>query len=328
MWHIYNNFDKIVNTNNMKKILIIILMISALLIVPKKYVFANDSITYLSFNKLLAYPQIALDAKNKNSEDNDENHLTPDEFVKTLESLYQKNYVLVNDDNKLKDLNKKPLVIFFHNLNYTSSTKSNGFIDKLIIDKSGNIATYTSKRSINERIRTDNECIPLLEEFIFTHPLFSQDGARATIVLNNSDGIFGYKTAKTNATSKYDIKNAIAIANKLKKLGYKFACEDFEINQNLNELNFTSELNTWNNHTSKICGETNLYINNNEKIDDFKLNLLKNNGFTKIFDNKSTNNVSGKTLREDMTLHNILDCENIYNHEIRKKLYYTVIKNR
>ncbi|MBR4745568.1 MAG: hypothetical protein IK070_02545 [Clostridia bacterium] len=310
----------------MKKFLIIALIISALLIVPKKDAFANEQITYLSFNKLLAYPQIALDVKNKNAEDNDENHLTPDEFSKSLESLYNSNYVLVNISDELKDKNKKPLVLFFHNLNYTSSTKSNGFIDKLIIDKSGNIATYTSKRSINERIRTDNECIPLLEQFIITHPLFSQDGARATIVLNNDDGIFGYKTAKSNATSKYDIKNAITIANKLKKLGYKFACEDFEISQNLNELNFTSQLNTWNNHTSKICGETNIYIKNNEKIDDFKLNLLKNNGFSKIFDNNNTINVSGKTLRENLELHNILDCENIYNHEIRKKLYYTVIK--
>ena len=194
--------------------------------------YANTDTLYLSINKLLAYPQVALDDKNALSEINDLEHLTPQEFMNILNAFYEDGCILVNLKESSVPQNKKPLVLIFENLNYSFDTHASGFVDKLIIDKSGNIATYTSKRSINERISYDIDCIPILESFIKSHPLFSFNGARPIIALNNNDGIFGYKTSKTNATSKYEIKHAIEIANKQRHLGYIFACAGFENDDN------------------------------------------------------------------------------------------------
>ena len=309
----------------MKKI--VLLIISSILLIytlPTGNCMAYN-ITYLYVDKLLAYPTIALDDKNPNLDINDANHLTPKEFELMLQQLYDNNYVLITspDTNWPKD--KKPLVLVLGGFNYTSTPKSSGYIDKLIIDNKGNISTYTSKRSINERISSDNETIPLLETFIAAHPTFSHNNARATLAISNDDGLFGYKTAKNNANSRYDIKHAQKIAIRLKNLGYTFAYASLNNADTDSDIDFATSINTFITHTSKICGPTNIYITNTKLNSEYKTNLLKDNQFDIIWslDNSYTNilTISGNTLRTDNRLLSIIDPIAIYD-DIRPKKYY------
>ena len=297
----------------------------------------KGDITLLSINPLIAYPETGLSTKNANHKKNDEEHLTPYEFKKILQGLYNNNYILVklNDvDNASRNIQnnnlylpkgKKPIVLLFENLNYISQARSTGFVDKIIIDRYGDIATYTSKKSINNRIKYDNECITILEDFISNYPEFSHNSARAVICANNQNGFLGYKTAKTNATSKFEIKRAIEVADKLAELGYEFACGGFEQNKTLTDLNFASELNTWNNYTSSITGSTFIYVTNIPIDSDYKTNLLKDNGFTLIISHNPeyppySTKLNGKALREQDVSH-LFDSQNVYDHLNRNIMF-------
>ncbi len=297
----------------------------------------DGKVEILSINPLMAYPETALNAKNVLNKKNDENHLTPYEFKKILQGLYNNNYVLVKLSDvysgaKRKPLylppNKKPIILMLENMNYVTETRSTGFIDKVIIDRYGKLATYTSKKSINNRIKYDNESVTILEDFIEHYPEFSCSGARAVICANNRAGFLGYKTNKTNATSKFEIKRAMEVCNKLADLGYEFACGGFENSKSLSDLNFASELNTWNNYTSNITGSTFAYVCTITPDNEYKHSLLVDNGLTLLIthdeqDALHTTTIGGKQLREHTALTHLFDSANVYDHINRTVLYNT-----
>ncbi len=297
----------------------------------------NQPIAILEFNKLIAYPEYALNNKNSRHQTNDAEHLTTTEFYKILQSLYINNYVVVKLDDAY-DYNtgntkpitlpqgKKPIVILFNNLTYDTQIRSSGFVDKLIIDRTDTIATYTSRKSINDRVSYDNECITIFENFVTSNPKFCFNGARATICVNNNNGLFGYKTIKTNATSKFEIKRAIKIAKKLKTLGYTFACSGFEDDEPLTDLEFASQINTWNNQTTLITGQTNVYICKQQINTAYKKDLLASNNFNFLLTYDNSNlpiitQVNGKALRENNTLQYLFDPLNVYDH-LRRTVPY------
>ena len=320
----------------------------------------SGEILHIHTRSLLAYPEVALNLSNINYTSLDQNHLTPTEFELMLNQLYNKNYVLINLQSAYKYENgkltpatlqlpahKKPLVLSFDDINYNQS--GNGFIDKIILDKNYNIATYTGKKSINMRISYNNEYITILENFIEQTPDFSPFNARGVIVLSGQDGILGYKTQKSNTTSKFEIKKATEIVNKLKNLGYTFACGGYqEYNmKTISEIDFTKDLTKWKNEIQEIERKTEEYfypqniwdITDENNATNYKQKLLLDNGF-KVFctlneqvvfgnfpnTNSSKNGLfmgvivaSGQTLRNPQSqLNKVVNGSQIYDYAHRK----------
>lgn len=241
----------------------------------KNLVEYNGDIEHLFTHCLLAFPEKALNPKNPLSKDFDRDCITPTEFKKILQSLYNNNYVLVdinsvyenvNGTVKKKTLylppNKKPLIFSFDDCNYDTKKKNKGMVDKIILDRNNNIATYTSKISIKKRIGYDNEFIPILENFVKTYPDFSHNGAKGVICLTGYDGILGYRTQKSNATSKYEIEKATKVVNRLKELGWKFACHSYGHYhmKEISDMEFSKELYNWQNEVEPIIGKTSIYV--------------------------------------------------------------------
>lgn len=235
----------------------------------------NGDIEHLFTHCLLAFPEQALNPKNNMSKNYDKDCITPSEFNKVLTQLYNNNYVLVDIDSVYaiengvsvkKQLflpkNKKPLIFSFDDVNYDSKKQNKGMVDKIILDRNNNIATYTSKKSIQDRVSYDNEFITILESFIKLHPDFSFNGARGVICLTGYDGILGYRTQKNNANCKYEAKKAIKLVNKLKSLGWKFACHTYghyHMNK-ISDMEFAKEISYWQNEVEPIIGKTNIYV--------------------------------------------------------------------
>lgn len=305
------------------------------------YEYSGD-IEILSFNPLISYPQLVLNKKNSSASQLDENNITTDEFKKILLSIYEKNYVLVSpqslkfNSNTITTLvpkGKKPIVLILEDVRY--DTKENGCVEKLILENN-NIATYTPKRAINDRISHDNDFITILENFIDIHPSFSVGGARAVLVIDGSKGIFGYNTQKTNATSKYQIKKALEIINYLKTKGYIFASESYGSSINESYINFASGLNSWNTEIEPLIDEKAniLFLNSSleNDIDDStrsKLNLISSYNYSIIIGTETKsryckiNNmnymaakqVSGRSLRHNHdSFSGLFDCEYVYDH--------------
>lgn len=309
----------------------------------------SGEIEALSFSPLISYPELIFNKLNPNLNKLDEKHITTSEFQKILFSLYEKNYVLISpkdikvESNKITThipKNKKPLIIFLDDVEYC--TNKIGSVDKLILNDDNNIITYTPKRSIHDRIGHNNDFITILEQFIAEHPSFSHNNSKATIVVDGSNGIFGYNTQKTNATSKFQIKKATQIINHLKSIGYTFASEGYKHNASNNYLEFASGLNNWNNHIKNIVGEdTNIFhLNttlNNFDNDTEKINLLKTYGFSVVvgFENSSkiarfedflyipAKHIGGSSLRYlKGSFEHLFDSEFVYDHINRTIPYF------
>lgn len=336
-----NTINNLININNQ-------------LIYQKELIEYNGEIEHLNFNTLMAFPEKALSLNNNLSNTYDAEKLTTNEFFAILNELYKNNYIIVdifdiirsNDPIAQKSLmlpaNKKPIILSFDNVSYKSNYQNLGEIDKIIIDRNNNIATYTTKKSIQDRIQYDNEFIVILENFIKDHPDFSHNNARGIIFLTGENGILGYNTNHKNASNKQESKRASEVIKKLKNLGWRFGCNNYTYNNEdtKSDLDFAKELSLWNKEIKSIIGDTILYAypygipptNNTTKqelllANNFKIffinsfeNEIKSQGNSCIMNRKEIN---GNTLRNNQTeFKHLFDTEKVYDHINRNVTFY------
>lgn len=310
----------------------------------------NNNIEFLAFSTLMAFPEKALDKNNNLSSAYDETKITINEFNNILNELYENNCILIDiydlidkDSMTLKEIStdKKPIVFIFNNVFYKSNYQNLGEIDKLIIDRNNNLASYTTKKSIQDRVQYENEFELILEKFIKSHPDFSYNNARGIIFLTGENGILGYKTNHKNAGYKYESKKVAEVIKKLKNLGWKFGSNNYysESKNTVNNLEFAKDISLWNQEVKSLIGNTNLYsFNSAETKEDTtqKIELLLTNGFDIFFEisNESSiekinnyfqikcKNVNGYSLRNSNNIfNNLFDCETVYDHENRQIEY-------
>ena len=307
----------------------------------------DGEIFSLSFNTLMAFPEKALGDNNNLSASFDESKITISEFKNILYELYKNNYVLIStnqiiDSKTLEQIplklpkNKKPILLVFDNVSYKSNYQNLGEIDKIIIDRNNNLATYTTKKSIQDRVAYDNEFILILENFIKQFPDFSFNGAKGIIFLTGENGILGYNTNHKNASSKYESKRVSEVIKKLKSLGWQFGCNNYsyKLDSSLSDMEFAKDLSLWNAEVSPLIGTTNLYAYPYGENDEnsSKQELLITSGFKIFFECGDPNpiqkvsdtyhfyyyKINGKALRENtQILDKLFTCEKVYDYHYR-----------
>ena len=216
-----------------------------------------DEVANLSFHVLIADPSRAFTNQSMGSKYN-MNFVTTDEFQKILEQLYANDYVLVEMDSFVDEVvgadgsvtyaskslmlpdGKKPIMITETMVNYfnymidgnedgTPDKDGAGFASRLVVDSNGDIKAEMVD-SNGQTVVGNYDLVPILETFIEEHPDFSYRGARATLAITGHEGIFGYRTNASVATSKgqeyynEQVKGATEVVNALKAAGYEIAC--------------------------------------------------------------------------------------------------------
>ncbi|MBE7002061.1 MAG: hypothetical protein E7421_05125 [Ruminococcaceae bacterium] len=219
-----------------------------------------SQIPNLSFQLLVADPARGFSHETYGYSIN-RNFITTDEFSKILQQLYDNGYILVDLDDfvttetgadgttiyKAKPLylpnGKKPIMLTQTNVNYNyylidsdgdkkADAKGTGIASKLLwngfeftcemVDASGNLVTGAY------------DMVPILENFIKTHPDFSYRGARAILALTGYNGLFGYRTHPSakdtfgDAEYQQAIQDAGMVAKALRDSGYTLACYTYE----------------------------------------------------------------------------------------------------
>lgn len=224
------------------------------------------------------------------------NFVTINEFPRILDELYANNYMLVslgdvyerttdvngNVTYAPKDLylpaGKKPLIITQTQVNYyfymtdgngdkIPDAKGAGFASKLIVDENGKLTNTYIDASGNE-LQGAYDMVPLLEQFVETHPDFSYRGAKAVLAVTGSDGIFGYRTyngaADTFGADAYnqEVADAKALVEALRDAGYEIACYTYGNKgygyMSLNDIK--SDLKKWSNEVAPILGEVRTFV--------------------------------------------------------------------
>ncbi len=251
----------------------------------------------LSFHLLIADPSRAFVDKEYGGKYN-QNFVTIDEFQKILDSLYSNNYVLVDFDSFVEvsvDLSgnesfqikpillppeKKPVMITETLVNYFNymidgdkdnipDAKGAGFASRLLVDAAGDIKAEMVDKD-GQTVVGDYDLVPILENFIKAHPDFSYRGARATLAVTGSEGIFGYRinteviSDPKRGQAYYDeqVAGAKEIVAALQAKGYTLASFTYANRSygkdNANQI--TEDLTKWDNQIVPVMGGTNVMI--------------------------------------------------------------------
>jgi hypothetical protein len=290
----------------------------------------NDpaAIPNLSFHVLIADPSRAFSNRELGGSYN-KNFVTVDEFEKILEQLYANGYVLVNMDDFIAETitgetvtysskplylpdGKKPVMITETMVNYFNymidsdgdnvpDKNGAGFASRLVV-RNGEIKAEMVN-STGEAVVGNYDLVPILEDFIETHPDFSYQGARATLAITGHEGVFGYRTNKSVLESKgqayYDqeVAGAKEVAAALKAAGYKFASFTYE-NKKYGDMAATAiqeDITKWTSEVLPIIGscDTLVYARESDisSTGDYtggKFNVLNGAGFHYFISNASS----------------------------------------
>ncbi len=176
----------------------------------------DQLVEHLFFHPIIAYPKYAFydsGASQSQRYGLDDWMCTVDEYNKILQSLYDKGYILVRMEdvwgeytNEAGEVRmrrntlmlpegKKPLVISFDDVNYYPYMLEEGFTSKLVVGDDGEIWAECKEPYTGEVFLTKElDATPILDTFVYEHPDFSLNGAKAIFSLTGYCGILGYRT--------------------------------------------------------------------------------------------------------------------------------------
>ena len=216
---------------------------------------------------------------------------TREEFLKILEALYARDYVLV----RLHDIaapaadsegnvsfawgtillppGKKPLVMSQDDVCYYPYMDGDGFANRIVIGEDGK---PTCEMTLADgTVSTGSyDLIPILEDFIQEHPDFSYKGARAVIAFTGYEGILGYRTSSTysgSPTYEEDRAQAAAVAQCLRDNGWELASHswghlqlgvsaDSETGFVISDDRFVADTDKWEAEVESLIGPTDILI--------------------------------------------------------------------
>ena len=254
-----------------------------------------STVPNLSFHVLIHDLTRAL-ADTENGGMYNRNFVTTEEFSKILSQLYKNGYVLVDMDcfvasntgvdgstsyfanSVLLPEGKKPFMLTETLVNYYSymidgdkngiaDANGDGFASKLVVDAKGDIkAEYVDA---NGQTQIGNyDLVPILEDFIKSHPDFCYQDSRATLAVSGEEGVFGYRINNTYVPTMgqtfvdEQIAQAKELVSALRAKGYTIASYTFG-NKNyssLNANNIQADMASWASQITPVLGEVDTIV--------------------------------------------------------------------
>lgn len=273
----------------------------------------------LSFHTLIADPTRAFVNKAYGAA-YQKNFITVEEFNGILRHLYNNGYVLVSlEDITVCDsadstnpiqcsakelrlpIGKKPLLLVQTNVNYytymidgngdgLADKDGAGFASRMLVGDDGKITCEMVDREGNT-VQGAFDLVPILNDFIETHPDFSYRGAKAILAPSGYDGIFGYrintgvKASKGEAYYNKQVAGATELVDALRADGYELACYTYGNNAygTVSAGEIQTDLRSWTSEIAPVFGPTNILVYaQNSQLEEYsgsKFNVLYNAGF-------------------------------------------------
>ena len=247
----------------------------------------------LSFHLLIHDMAKALQSKDYGGSYN-KNFVSTSEFTKILENLYRNGYVLVDFESFVgakTDINgnaqfepvpiylpadKKPVMITETMVNYFAymidpnndgTTDHTGFASKLIVDGNGDIKAEYVDASGQTNVG-NYDLVPILEDFIKTHPDFSYRGARAILAVTGHEGVFGHRinsavvANKGNDYWEKEVAGAKEITSALREKGYTIACYTYKNDAyaGWSVAQISADLQSWTTQITSVIGNVDTFV--------------------------------------------------------------------
>ncbi len=199
--------------------------------------------------------------------------LTVDEFKAILQSLYNRDYILMDihdivvhvenaDGTTSFALNtplvpkgKTPIILSFTEANYYDHQAENGFSARMVLDENEKVQNEYTDASGKTMVGA-YDVVPIVDAFVEEHPDFSLRGAKGIISVTGYEGVFGYGIETGASTIS-------RIAASLRDSGWQIACHSYandslETGMDYDEL--ANDLDEWEEKVGSLVGDTDLLI--------------------------------------------------------------------
>lgn len=241
-----------------------------------------QDVTHVFFHSLIMDTSKAFDGDAKQAGYN-QMMTTKSEFLKIMQSMYDRGYVLVRIHDlayETKDENgnpkfvygdimlpegKKAFVLSQDDVCYYEYMKGDGFATRIIIGEDGS-PTCEMQMDDGSVSVGDYDLVPILENFIKTHPGFSYKGARGILALTGYNGILGYRTDEsykdTNPNYEADREQAAKVAQSLKDHGWELASHSWG-HRNMGQISmehFKIDSDKWERNVKSLIGPTDIIL--------------------------------------------------------------------
>lgn len=246
-------------------------------------------VTHVFFHSLIMDTSKAFDGDSKQNGYN-QVMTTKDEFMKILDSMYQKGFVLVRlhdisyettaeDGSKVFKAGdimlppgKQAFVMSQDDVCYYEYMEGDGFATKMVIGKDGT-PTCEMKQDDGTVLTGSYDLVPLLDDFIKEHPDFSYRGAKAVIAFTGYNGILGYRTAGSYNTEQYksqhpdfnyekERESAAKVAQCLKDNGFELASHSWG-HRNMGQIpmeHFKADTDKWESEVETLTGPCDIIL--------------------------------------------------------------------
>ena len=238
----------------------------------------TGTVEHVFFHCLIAFPEIGFSSPSM-IDALDRDCVTVYEFKQILQSLYDRDYVLIDANNLYVDVEqngqtvlkkgkimapkgKKPLILSIDDMVYDSRKAGTGMVDKLILNEQGNVVTYTKHANGTEVISDDNEIVPIVDKFVAEHPDFSVNGAKGVIALTGFQGILGYRTYRDSPNRDAEIEAVRPIVERLKQTGWVFGSHSYS-HADMGKASLAKvidDTDKWTNEVKSLVGDTKLFF--------------------------------------------------------------------
>jgi hypothetical protein len=222
-------------------------------------------VEHLFFHTLVIRPELAFTADHTGKGFLDY-FVTVGEFKAILEQLYANGWTLVDIHDAIAGTvevpaGRKPLVVSEDDVNYYAYEIGRGLGARLVLDADNDVKI--EERDDHGAQTTDNDLIPIVDQFVATHPLFSSKGAKGVIALTGYEGVFGERTNLVNAPDWADsVARARRVADRLKATGWTLASHSYghiDLKKD-SETIARRDTDRWLAEVSPIIGPTDVYV--------------------------------------------------------------------
>jgi len=254
---------------------------------PAVLVEYSGTVHHLFFHEAIAYPEIAFPNRS-DSFGLDKYMNTVHELIKVLESLYERNFALINmhdvweeftNDSGQKRMRRKsplmfpegkiPIVLSFDDLTFHLEPY-NAFMHRYIIGTDGDVWAEGIDPSGNRIVTQDLAAITIVDKFVRENPDFSHNGAKGCIAQTGLYGLLGYST-QTNINDDspefrlnrmQEIARVRPVVQRLHETGWYFASHSWgHIRNNTSSLErVVNDAARWQDEVASIVGDTIILI--------------------------------------------------------------------
>ena len=244
-------------------------------------------VEHLFFHPIICYPEMAFDGDSEQA-GLDEYMVTLSEYEKMLQSLYDRNYILVNINDIWSEYTndsgqtrmkrntlmlpegKLPIILSYDDVNYYEYMLANGFTHRLMLGRDGEIWSYGLDPEGNSVVSQDLDAVTVLDKFVKENPDFSHNGAKGMLCLTGYQGILGYRThteagnnsPQFEANRQNEIARVKPIIERLKETGWYFASHSFS-HLHLDSASYDrakKDADRWMDEVGSLIGETSVMV--------------------------------------------------------------------